>query len=256
MRLDALIEEQYGIVRRDQLVQRGCTPYVIRHRLASGQWQAVVRGVYALFPGPLEVRHRLLAGSLYGGAHAQIAGPTAAQLHGLCNAPPDVRVHLLVPHRHQLASSGFVVVHRTTRLDTQPHRFEPFEVCSIPRAVADTARWCPDPPVIRALVGEAVTRGFTTLDALRVEGCSARRNGSALLRITLDQLDWGNSTHPRGWSQLDLLVVTGEYTLDARSPDATVAASGPAGVAGQRTGDDASVPVGCVLHDHRAAVPL
>jgi hypothetical protein len=196
MRLDALIAVQYGIVRWDQLLRAGLPPETVRRRLESGEWQSVFATVYALFSGPLDARREQIAGWLYGGPGAQLAGPTAARLYGLRNVPPDSRIHLLVPHHRQLLSAGFAVVHRTVRLEPQPQRVEPVAVCSVARALADTARWCPDPPLIRALVGEAIERRFTTLDALWKESSAGRRNGSALLRITLKEVGGDTSRPP------------------------------------------------------------
>ncbi len=196
MRLDALIAVQYGIVRRDQVLRSGLAPAIVRQRLNSGEWQCVFPTVYALYSGPLDARARQIAGWLYGGPRTQLAGPTAAQLYGLRNAPSDVRVHILVPHHRQVSSACFAVVHRTIRLDVEPHRIEPVTVCSMARALCDTARWYPDPPLIRAMVSEALERRFTTVDALRAESSLGRRTGSALLRATLDEVGLGTRCPP------------------------------------------------------------
>lgn len=195
MSLDALIAVQYGIVRRDQLLRAGLGPGTIRRRVASGEWQRVFATIYALFAEPLDTQRRQVAGWLYAGPDAQLAGPTAAYLHGLRNVPLDPAVHVLIPHYRQLAEAGFVTVHRTVRMEA-PCRVEPVTVCSVARAVADTARWCPDRPMIRALVSEAVECGRTTLAALHAESSAGRRNGSALLRLTLNELSAGAAHQP------------------------------------------------------------
>ncbi|MEN3305867.1 MAG: hypothetical protein V7603_2069 [Micromonosporaceae bacterium] len=196
MRLDALIAVQFGIVRRDQLLRCGITPATVRRRLNSGEWQSVFATVYALFAGPLDARRRQVAGWLYAGPGSQLAGPTAARLYGLRNAPADPRIHLLVPHRRQLSSAGFAVIHRTVRMEPRPHQVAPIAVCSLARAVADSARWCPEVTMVRALVSEAIERRFTTVEALRAESSAGRRNGSALLRATLDELAGGTRHAP------------------------------------------------------------
>jgi hypothetical protein len=196
MSLDALIAVQYGIVRRDQLLRIGLAPGEIRRRLSDGEWQRVFTTVYALFDGPLDVRRRQIAGWLYAGPGAQLAGPTAVQVYGLSNVPADPRVHLLVPHHRQLSSAGFAAVHRTVRMDERPQRIPPVVVCSLARALADTARWHPDATTVRALVAEAIQRRFTTVEALRTETAAGQRNGSALLRITLDELARGTRNAP------------------------------------------------------------
>lgn len=190
MRLDGLIAVQYGIVRREQILRVGLSPGVVRRRLDSGEWQSVFAGVYALFVGPLDARRRQIAAWLYAGSGAQLAGPTAARLYGLRNVPADRTVHLLVPHHRQVSSVGFAAIHRTVRLESPPRQAAPtpVAVCSVARAVADTARWYPDPAAVRALVGEAVQRRLVTPDGLRAECSAGRRNGSALLRGTLEEL--------------------------------------------------------------------
>src|SRR5690348_15223578 len=188
MTLDALIAVQYGVVRREQLLRAGLRPSMIRHRLRTGEWQRVLPGVYGLFYGPLDVRQRQVSGWLYAGPQAQLAGPTAIRLYGLRQCPRDERIHLLVPHHRQASSVDFVAVHRTRRLESQPQRIDPVLVCSVARAVADTARWCTDRPTVKALVAEAVQRRFASLEALRGEVDSGPRNGSALLRGALNDL--------------------------------------------------------------------
>jgi hypothetical protein len=204
MRLDALIAVQYGIVRRDQLLRAGVPPATIRRRVREEEWQRVFATIYALFAGPLDMRRRQIAGWLYGGPSCQLGGPTAARLYGLRNAPDDARIHLLVPHHRQLSSAGFAIIHRTVRLET-PQRVAPVAVCSLARALADTARWCPDPAVIRALVSEALQRRFTTVDDLRAESSTGRRNGSALLRATLGEVIAGARNTPEQDLRIALL---------------------------------------------------
>jgi hypothetical protein len=196
MSLDALTAVQFGVVRRDQLLRAGIAPEVIRRRLDAGEWQRLFATVYALFEGPLDVRRQQIAGWLYGGPGCLLAGPTAARVYGLQNLPADPRIHLLVPHHRQLVSAGFAAVHRTVRMEPRPHLVPPVALCSLPRALADTARWYPDATTIRALVAEAVERRFTTVDALRAESLAGQRNGSALLRITLDELARGTRNPP------------------------------------------------------------
>jgi hypothetical protein len=196
MSLDALMAVQYGIVRRDQLLRAGLAPATLRRHLRSGEWRSVLTSIYAITPHPLDMQRRQVAGWLYAGPDAQLAGPTAAQVHGLRNAPDDSRVHLLVPHHRQIASVDFVVIHRTVRMEAPPVRVEPFAVCSVARALADTSRWLPDPPGVRALVAEAVERRRATVAELRAELSHGRRNGSALLRVILDEVSSGARRRP------------------------------------------------------------
>ena len=173
------------------MLRAGLAPATIRDRLRSGQWQTVFPAVYALSPGPLDAQRRLVAGWLYAGRGAQIAGPSALRLYGLRNRPADPRVHLLVPHRRQVRSAGFAAIHRTVRMDPRPRLVESLTACSPARALADTTRWHPDPEAMQALVSEAVERGLATVDELWCEAIAGRRNGSGLLCHVLDEIGGG-----------------------------------------------------------------
>lgn len=221
MGLDTLITLQCGVARRGQLLRAGLAPATIRDRLRSGQWQIVFPAVYALFPGPLDARRRLVSSWLYAGRGAQIAGPSALRLYGLRNLPADSRVHLLVPHRRQVRSSGFATIHRTVRMDSSPRRVTLFIACSPARALADTARWHPDPQVVRALVSEAVEHRLTTVDKLRREAMTGRRNGSGLLCRTLHEIGGGNragGTRSSGQGLRTALLQSRELARIAWSP--------------------------------------
>jgi hypothetical protein len=196
MGLDALIAVQYGVARREQLVRAGISPDTLRQRVDSGEWQCLFPTVYALSAVPLDARRRQVAAWLYAGPGAQLAGPTAARLYGLRTAPDDPDVHLLVPHGRKIHSAAFAVIHRTARPDAQPQRIEPIAVCSVARALADTARWCPDKDGLAVLLSEALERRFTTVEALREELDTGPRNGSSLLRTALDNLTRGACSAP------------------------------------------------------------
>src|SRR5206468_1942179 len=76
----------------------------------------------------------------------------------------------------------------------------PGEVCGVPRALADAARWCSDPDPVHAMVTEAVHRRLATVAQLRDELNHGPRAGGALLRRALDDLTEGTRTAQ--WSAL------------------------------------------------------
>lgn len=203
MNLDALTTVQHQVAHRHQLLRAGVSASSIQRRLQSGEWQRLLPAVYALFADDLRYQHRVVGALLYAGADAQLAGATALRLHGLVGAPPDERVHLLVPHHRQLVSADFAVLHRTCRL-TVPSRVGRLPLCPVARAIADTARWGAEPAQLRVLVAEAVERRLTTVDGLRAEMAGARRNSTAGLRAALAELT-GVSSAPDADLRVSLL---------------------------------------------------
>jgi hypothetical protein len=187
MNLDALATLQFQVVHRHQLLRAGVSSGAIQRRLATGEWQRLLPAVYALFADEARHRHQVVAALLYAGADAQVAGRTALRLYGLHQVAGAEGVHVLVPHHRQLGSVDFAVLHRTSRLDI-PHRVGRFPICSVSRAVADTARWGAPTRELRSIVAEAVARRLTTVAALRAELAGSRRNRTAGLRLALAEV--------------------------------------------------------------------
>lgn len=186
--LEALLAAQEGLIRQDQLGPAGVTRSALRWRLARGRWRAIVPTVYAAFDTPPTLRQRLVAGYLYAGPGAQVTGAAVLREYGLTAVPPDPYVRVLVPHPRQVASTGFVRVHRSRRLDPNARRDGALVMTSPARAIIEAARHARSPAAIRALVADAVDRQLTTIEELGGELAAGPRQGSALLRRTLDTL--------------------------------------------------------------------
>jgi hypothetical protein len=185
---ETVLAAQDGLVRDDQLAALGITRAALRARLGTGRWRQVLPSVYASFDAYLSPRQRWIAACLYAGSGAALTGRAALRLHDVRSLPGDRYVRVLVPHARQVPSVDFVRVHRTRRPDPYAGVAAPIRTCSLARAVADASRWCRDLRAVRALVGEVVDRRLTTVAALWRELDEGPSAGSALLRITLDEV--------------------------------------------------------------------
>lgn len=145
---------------------------------------------------PLTSEQRLVAAALYTRGHGQVTGIAALSWHGLRHLPSDPLVHMLVPHERRRVSRGFVRVQRTNRLDPEPHRTDGYVVCTVPRAVADACRGLSEIREVRAVVAEAVQRGFITVDAIAEECTLAVTSRTALLRRAVVEIDSGARSAP------------------------------------------------------------
>lgn len=81
---------------------------MIATRLERGHWQAIHRGVYAIFSGPVPHEARLWAAVLRAGPGAVLSHLTAAELHGLLDAPAAA-IFVTVPSARRVAAPGIIV---------------------------------------------------------------------------------------------------------------------------------------------------
>lgn len=196
--LTGLLREQYGLVRRDQVLSGvpspmdagqlgGLTKGALRWRLEKGLWQTVLPAVYATHSGPLTPEQRAFASLLYAGESAQLTGPIAGHLLGLRYAPAAELVHVLIPDHRRLSRAGFAAVSRTHRLDPSGSMVGGMAVVSPVRAVADTVRMLPDlpPESAHALVAEAIQRRLATAEQFATELALGPKRGRAHLREAL-----------------------------------------------------------------------
>ncbi|NUT35942.1 MAG: hypothetical protein HOV79_23045 [Hamadaea sp.] len=193
-----LLLRQEKLATRAQLLDAGITKARLRWRLERGSWRTVLPTVVATFSGELTRRQQLIAASLYGGAHTQIAGLTALELHGLKYVPRDKRVHLLLPHGRSRLPSPKVRIIRTTRLDAGAWANGILRVCTPARAIVDGLRGNLDRRVVRAVVAEAVQGSHATCAEIARELEHSVRNGTAVLRKILAEVADGVRSAPEG----------------------------------------------------------
>lgn len=181
-----------GVLTVRELVELGVSRRTIAHRCRyRGPWKRLLPGVVLLSGGRPSTRQRIRAALAYAGESAVLTGMQAVVAHGLRRVPADDAVHVLVPHRRQRSSSGFVVIERTQRLP-QPTSLRGVPVAPVERAVLDAVRRLTDRRVVCALLADAVQSGHTTPERLRAELEAGSGRGSALPREVLrEDLDAG-----------------------------------------------------------------
>jgi predicted transcriptional regulator of viral defense system len=103
-----IARRQAGAISRRQLLDAGLTSQVIATRLERGRWQQLYRGVYAVFSGPPPRQTWLWAAVLRAGPGAVLSHLTAAELHGLLDAPAEV-IFVTVPSTRRVSIPGLLV---------------------------------------------------------------------------------------------------------------------------------------------------
>ena len=116
---------QAGAISRHQALAAGLNDKAIARRLARGRWQQLFRGVYATFNGPPPRETWLWAAVLRAGEGAVLSHQTAAELHGLIDAPAEA-IYVTVPASRRVTTRG-LVVRISGRIDRarQPNRDPP-----------------------------------------------------------------------------------------------------------------------------------
>src|SRR5512134_515317 len=82
-RMEELAAKQHGLVTRAQAMAAGLSRMAIQHRLASGNWHPVARGVYRLSGAVESPELRAMAAVLAAGDGAAVSHRSAAALHSL-----------------------------------------------------------------------------------------------------------------------------------------------------------------------------
>ncbi len=145
--LSAILTRQDGLITWQQARQQ-LSEKTVRHRVRTGRWRRVHRGLYLTGDGEVTEQQRLWIASLGAGngQPALLAGTTALRLLGLDRPPGggpiDVLVHSSRPDRDPPPA---VRVHRTRRLssvDQCPTIGPPCTTAA--RALVDAVEWAED----------------------------------------------------------------------------------------------------------------
>lgn len=164
--VNALIRSQDHVVAHRQLVELGFPERTIRNRTAvGGPWQRILPRTYLAQTGPPSPRQLGRAALLYSApgspSGAVLTGNAALDLYGLRKLPRQSRFHVLVPAETQRATTGHVVIERTTRMPSQVLRTG-LACAPFIRALIDAARDSADIDEVRAMMAETVQRRFCT----------------------------------------------------------------------------------------------
>ena len=175
---------------RRELLDAGVSEEQMRWRVGR-EWSSPLPGVVRIGDDTLDDRARRRAALLYAGSRALLAGPTAANLHGL-HAVNSSIVHLLVPRECAARRQRWVIVHRSSVGDPRPLTLDRAAVTSLDRAVLDTARWATGDREAEAVVIEACQRRLTSPDRLfRELARFGRAPGTARARRAVAAADTG-----------------------------------------------------------------
>jgi hypothetical protein len=189
--LGGLLTKQHRVVTRAQALAAGMTQSALRHRLRDGgPWQVLLPGVYLAATGVASVDQREMAALLYGGPESMVTGLAALWRHGV-RAPRADAVDILIPARRARRDSGFVRVHRTTRMPDQVFTMRGLRYAPPARAVADAVRLMTGIQDVRAVVADSVQRGKCPPGRLAEELSGGPLQGSARLRQVLGEIAAG-----------------------------------------------------------------
>ena len=214
----AIADAQLGLITAAQLAELGVLSSTVSRRVSGRMWTRVLPGVHLVDGGEPSRLQRERAALLYAGDTACLSGTTALRRYGVralrLQEDEDLDplrpepVHVLVPHAHRSASTGYARVERTRRLPEELVRREGLLLAPPARAVADAARRMRRHSDVAAIVAETVHRELATVDDLRRELEQGSRRGSAFLRAVLPGVASGAWSAPEVDLQR-LLVVTG-----------------------------------------------
>ncbi|WP_245757751.1 hypothetical protein [Amycolatopsis xylanica] len=186
-----LAQSEDGVIRTRDLKDLGVSSSTITRQCeAGGSWRWLLPKIVSLYRAPPSRRQQLVAAKLYGGERAVVTGYEACRGLGLMNAPATRTIHLLIPNDQQLREQELLLIERTRRLPKVVVT-EGIPIAVATRAVLDAARRVKARDPVRALLAEAVQRGFTTVELLLEELAQGGQRGSAIPRQVLKELSEG-----------------------------------------------------------------
>ncbi|USQ81858.1 AbiEi antitoxin N-terminal domain-containing protein [Ornithinimicrobium faecis] len=187
---DETLLQCYGIMTTALARRRGLTLKAIAHRVRTGRWQRVYRGVYLTNSGSLSWETRAAAALASIGLPAVLGGFSALAVYGL--EKKGGRLHILVPNRRSASCSGARVV-RVRAMPNKTYIVKGLRVVSVAHAVIDVADR-PGIPMddVIALCAKVCQQEFTTAEDLIAELSSRRAHlRRADLRLVLGDIGDG-----------------------------------------------------------------
>ena len=189
--LDRLLLQQLDVIARFQALAVGVTDNALRHRLRpGGSWRGLLPGVYMAATGAPTTLQQEMAALLYAGPGGVITGSAALRCHYIRTELTEI-VDVLVPAARQRRDTGFVRLHRTTRMPGRIWEAGPVRYVMPARAVADTVRGMTSLRDVRAVVADAVQRRRCSIKDLLTELDAGPNAGSMLFREALTDVAEG-----------------------------------------------------------------
>lgn len=190
--LGELLDRQFSVVSRGQLLTLGMTDNAMQHRVRKGgPWQALLPGVYLGLTGAPNLPQKEMAALLYARPDSLITGPVALMHNGIRCGSDLETIDVLVPAERQRHSVSFVRLHRTRRIPERISSSGPVRFAPVARAVADTVLRLTSLRDIRAVIADAVQQGRCTVGELATELRDGPVQGSAMFRSVLAEVAEG-----------------------------------------------------------------
>lgn len=184
--LRAMIAAHDGVFTTGQLRTLQVSADTIRHRVRTGQWIRVARGVFRVADRNVDDRMRMRIAVLRTGPGAALVGSAAAWWHGLVACAPKT-VTVIVPHgRNGTHVEGVKIWHRT--IDPKDlTEIDGLAVTTLALTVLDASVDLGVKVMDLALLTKKVT--LSTLDA--VQRRNAGRRGSPRARAMVEAMSSG-----------------------------------------------------------------
>ncbi len=174
IRIAAIAAKQFGVFSVAQALTAGLSRAAIHHRVATGRWGRMHRGIYRITGSPPTSDQVVMAGWLAGGPEAAVSHRTAAETLGFPVTRQDVEI--LVPRSVRRAHRG-VVVHQTASLGPADRAVVgPLVATSATRTLIDLAAVLDEDRLV-ACVDRATSKRLTTPAYLRRRMLAVGRNG-------------------------------------------------------------------------------
>jgi len=150
--LERILDRQLSVISRAQTLAVGLTNHALRAPAAAG-WavaRAAARGVHGRDRRADNLQQEMAA-LLYAGDGSLVTGPAALRSHDIRTELTEI-VDVLVPAARQRRDTGFVKLHRTTRMPERIWEAGPVRYVTSARAVADSVRGMTSLRDVRAVV--------------------------------------------------------------------------------------------------------
>lgn len=188
----ARARRQEGVLSRAQATS-WLSEGAVRWLLATGQWQRIHPGVYAVHRGPVTWRMRAHAALLYAGESALLARRSAAFVWGFETKAPPV-IDVVIPHERRVQRPPGVRLHRARTPSAAQVRG-----LRVTEAAATVLDCCGSPVMserdVVALVADAVSSGAVTAEELAASLAGrARHRVRRVIRLAIGDVDEGAET--------------------------------------------------------------
>jgi very-short-patch-repair endonuclease len=232
---------RYGLFTTAEALEMGATKDVIRHRVASGRWVRLQRGVFCIGGTPASWRRSLLAAVLAAGPGSGASHLAAGALWRLPDCPEDA-IEVSVLRRRRIRQADFLI-HRPRELTTADLTVvDAIPVTTPPRTLIDLAGIV-SAEVLEEALDDALRRRLVTIawlrwriDELKRPGkpgigviealCAAREDDGKLSESILEDKLYRVLTKarlPEPVRQYEVRIGGRVYRLDFAYPDQLIA---------------------------------